>query len=347
MTSLIKIESDKLVKAQPSVLAKESLIEDWVSSDPGLLGLNAMVIGRQVSTEHGGYIDLIALDQSGGLIVIELKKDKTPRDVVAQVLDYASWIRTLTTLDVYEIAEQYLGKRLSIAYQEKFGERIPERLNGSHSLLIVAGELDLASRRIVEYLSEEHDLAINTAFFNVFEADGQRWLTTDFLLDQAEVEDRSERKVQPPWSGYYFANVGESEHRAWADMMSYGFIAAGHGAFYSKRLDQLQLGDKVFAYQKATGYVGFGIATSTKKPAAGFDTPNGPLFDQPLEQLGLKDCADNVELAEYVVGIDWKKTYTFAEARTFKGIFANQNIVCKLRDPATMDFLLQEFGVES
>ncbi len=41
-------------------------------------------------TPHGGRVDLLALDSKGALYVIELKRDKTPRDVVAQALDYAS-----------------------------------------------------------------------------------------------------------------------------------------------------------------------------------------------------------------------------------------------------------------
>lgn len=346
MTSLFKVEAGKLVKAQPRTLSRENLIEDWVAADPDLLGLDAIIIGRQVTTDHGKYIDLLALDRSGGLVVIELKKDRTPRDIVAQVLDYGSWIHTLTTPAIYELAERHRKQRLSTLYQEQFGERIPDRLNGSHSMLIVASELDPASRRIVEYLSEEHGVAINTAFFNVFEVDGQEWLTANFLLDQAEVEERSDRKVQPPWSGYYFVNVGEGEHRSWVDMMKYGFVGAGHGEFYSKRLAQLKSGDKIFAYQSGMGYIGCGIVTSAKEPSAEFRTADGLLFDQPLSQPGLKDCADDPELAEYAVGVEWKKTFNFDQAKTFKGAFANQNVVCKLRDPATIDFLIHEFEVE-
>ncbi len=317
-----------------------------MAADPALLGLDAIIIGRQVPTAHRNFIDLLALDRSGGIIIIELKRDRTPRDVVAQTLDYASWVRSLTTPEVYAIAEKFNEQRLSTRFQEHFDEAIPERLNGSHSMLIVAGQLDPTSRRIVEYLSEEHDVAINTAFFNVFRDGDQEWLTTDFLLDQAEVEERSERKVRPPWSGFYFVNAGHGAHRSWADMMQYGFISAGGGRFYSGRLDQLNPGDKIFAYVKGEGYVGHGTVTSAKQPAATFQTSGGPLFEQPLDQPEVKHDADDPDLAEYVVGIAWKDIKNINDARTFKGVFANQNVVCKLRDPATVDFLLREFDVD-
>ncbi|SEN12612.1 hypothetical protein SAMN05216227_10082 [Pseudorhodobacter antarcticus] len=274
------------------------------------------------------------------------KKFATEPEIVAQVLDYASWVRTLTTPEIYERAEKHLGARLVTAFRERFGEGIPERLNATHSMLIVASELDPASKRIVEYLSEEHGVAINTVFFNVFEAEGREWLTTDFLLDQDAVEARSERKVRAPWSGYYFANAGLGDHRSWADMRRYGFISAGGGEFYTKRLQQLSVGDEVFVYDKGNGYIGYGCVSSEAQPASVFMTPDGLLFDQPLAEPRFKRVGQPEDHAEHVVGIEWRKTVESAHAKRFKGAFANQNIVCKLRDEATVDFLIAEFGVE-
>lgn len=347
MTTLFKVQDGRLVRAERRALSQERMIEDWVAADPSLLGLDALIIGRQVATDHGKFIDLLALDRSGGLVIIELKKDRTPRDIVAQILDYATWVRTLTTPAVYELAERHLAGRLAATFQERFGERIPEQLNGNHSMLIVASELDPASRRIVEYLSEEHGVAINTAFFTVFGADGAEWLTTDFLLDQAAVEERSERKVRAPWSGFYFVNAGLGNHRSWKDMRRYGYVQAGGGTFYSGRLDQLSIGDKIFVYHKGAGYIGYGIVTSPKAPASQFETPTGPLFEQPLDGPAIKLRSDDPDLAEYVVGVEWKRTFDADDARTFRGVFANQNVVCRLRDPATVDFLTQEFGVDA
>ena len=345
MTSLYAISDGKLRPATRRALSNEKLIEDWVEADPRLLGLEAMIIGRQVPTDHGKFIDLLAIDATGELIIIELKKDRTPREIVAQVLDYASWVRTLTTPEIYERAERYLSIRLVTAFRERFGEGIPERLNASHSMLIVASELDPASRRIVEYLSEEHGVAINTVFFNVFEADGREWLTTDFLLDQEAVEERSERKVRAPWSGYFFVNAGLGEHRSWIDMRRYGFISAGGGEFYTKRLQQLSVGDEIFVYNKGNGYIGFGIVTSEVQPASEFMTAEGLLFEQPLAEPRFKRVGESAEHAEHVVGIEWQKTFETNQAKWFKGGFANQNIVCKLRDEATVDFLIAEFDV--
>lgn len=345
MTALYQIRDGRLYLTARRPLSQEALIEDWVAENPALVGLDVLIIGRQVQTAQGARVDLLAMDGEGRLIIIELKKDRTPREVVAQVLDYASWVSTLTTLEIHDLAERYLQKRLVAAFRERFDAPIPERLNASHSMLIVASELDPASRRIVEYLSEVHGVGINTVFFNVFEADGQEWLTTDFLLDQEAVVERSERKVRAPWSGYWFVNVGNGEHRAWADMRRYGFTAAGGGEVYSRPLYRLSVGDKIFAYDKGKGYVGYGEVTQEAMPAAEFQTADGPLFEQDLAQPGIKRIGAPPEDAEHVVGVAWHKTCEPSQAKWFKGGFANQNIVCKLYDEATVDFLTTEFGV--
>lgn len=61
-----------------------------IVSAPRLLSEEWMLIGRQESTELGGRIDLLAIAPDASLVLIELKRDRTPRDVVAQALDYAS-----------------------------------------------------------------------------------------------------------------------------------------------------------------------------------------------------------------------------------------------------------------
>ena len=41
-----------------------------------------------------------------------------------------------------------------------------------------------------------------------------------------------------------------------------------------------------------------------------------------------------------------EKTFDRNHGKWFKGAFANQNIVCKLRDQGTVDFLKAEFGLD-
>lgn len=345
MTTLYKIAGEGLIPVQRKTLANEEMLEGWIADNPNIIGLDVLVIGRQLPTDYKGRIDILAIDREGDLIIIELKRDRTPREVVAQVLDYASWVAGLTTKRIHEIAVDKLGKRLETAFLERFDTPLPETLNGNHSMVIVASEFDASSKRIVEYLAEEHGVSINTAFFNMFEENGEQLLATDWLMDQQEVVERSENKKKLPWSGQWYANVGDGSHRSWEDMQKYGFLAAGGKRFYSSRLDQLEVGDPVFVYQKKAGYVGHGTVTSTAVMAKDFEINDASLFDQELAQPNLSHDKDDPEKAEYAVGVKWHKTFPISEAQTFTGAFANQNVVCKLRDPATLEFLKGVFEV--
>ncbi len=81
--------------------------------------------------------------------------------------------------------------------------------------------------------------------------------------------------------------------------------------------------------------------------ASEFETSNGPLFAQALAEPRMKREGEPIENAEWAVGIDWIAELDRSEAKWFKGRFANQNIVCKIRDAATVDFLLAEFNVKA
>ena len=239
-----------------------------------------------------------------------------------------------------------LGRRLESALLERFDTPLPEILNGSHSMIVVASEFDASSKRIVEYLAQEHGASINTAFFNVFEEDGQQLLATDWLMDQQEVVERSGSKKNLPWTGLWYANVGDGSRRSWEDMRKYGVLSAGNGRVYSSRLDQLSVGEPVFAYQEKAGYVGYGTIIRPAMMARDFEVEGRSLLELPLTQPNLAHDKDDPELAEYVVGVEWHKTVPISEAKTFTGVFANQNVVCKLHDPATIECLKREFEVE-
>src|SRR2546426_3079438 len=89
------------IGSQPVSLAKtrlenEDVLEEMIVADPSIISAEFsedwMLIGRQVKTGSGAFIDLLAIAPDASLVVIELKKARTPREVTAQALDYASWI---------------------------------------------------------------------------------------------------------------------------------------------------------------------------------------------------------------------------------------------------------------
>lgn len=165
------------------------------------------------------------------------------------------------------------------------------------------------------------------------------------LRQKSERErDARRKKAAEPWTGYWYVNVDDGAGRSWEDCRRYGFVGASGGARYTDPLQHLSPGDKVYAYQKGKGYVGFGIVDGTARMAKEFVAAGTPLFDLPLAYPGIKKHADDPDKGEWVVPVRWIATVAVADARRFEGAFANQNVVCKLRQPATLAFLAKEFG---
>jgi len=186
-----------LKEIKKSKLELEQHLEDWLEKDISVISNDLLVIGRQVQTDFGGFIDLLCLDYNGDIVIVELKRDKTPREAIAQVLDYASWVKDLSNDEITEIANRYLGEKgpLEKAFKEKFGEELPEIINENHKMLIIASEIDNSTERIIEYLSNTYGVGINAVSFHYFRNDeGKEFLSRVFFIDPRQVNYRTQIK---------------------------------------------------------------------------------------------------------------------------------------------------------
>jgi len=185
---LWEISNDQLNEITQSKLDLESRLETWLDNDISILADDLLVIGRQVSTDYGDKLDLLCIDRNGDLVIVELKKDKTAREVTAQALDYASWVQDLSNERVTEIANGYLliknGSNLENSFRDKFSSELPDLLNAQHNIIIVAAQIDSSSERIIQYLSETYGVRINVATFQYFrDSSGRELLARKFLMD--------------------------------------------------------------------------------------------------------------------------------------------------------------------
>jgi hypothetical protein len=344
---LWQVNGNQLQKIKKSSVDNEKRLQDWIADDPSLLGLDLLVIGREVTT-YSGRIDLLAIDIEGNLVVLELKRDRTPRNVVAQTLDYASWVKNLTNQQILASAQNYLKKPLSVCFSEHFGTALPDELNVNHSMIIVASELDDASERIVQYLVTEHEVNINVIFFNFFQTDSKEIVGRAWLMDPIAVEEQSKSREQFDGTGYYYVNLGDGECRNWEDNVKYGYVGAGQGVRYSRALRKLRPGDKIFAYLKEAGYVGYGQVLEEAVPITKFivETDERPLLEHVTAPLAHRN-KDDLEKCEWAARINWIKTFSREKAKKFTGIFTHPLVVCKLRHPETLQFLEQQFEIKS
>ena len=347
---------EKLDRVQFRRMESEARLEDMLAGDLSVLSPGLMLIGRQIPTAFGKFIDLLAMDRDGNLVIIELKRDRTPRDVVAQALDYASWIDTLTYEQIAEIyAEKNNGERLEAGYEKAFDGSPPEDINEAHRVIIVASELDPGTERIINYLSNSYGVPINTVFFRHFQDSGNEYLTRTWLIDPQEAEVKSSKsagkKKQEPWNGRdFYISLGEYPDQNWDDCRKYGFVSGSGGKWYTQTLDLLFVGARVFVNIPKRGYVGVGIVTETSRPVMDFTVDIGgqtiPILDAPIVAAEMGKHADDLEICPYLVRVEWLKAASRDDAYWEKGLFAIQHTACRLRNQFTLERLTQHFELD-
>jgi hypothetical protein len=331
----------KPAQIRSGTLSSEQQLEEMIVAEPSILSPEWMLIGRQESTVFGGRIDLLAIAPDASLVLIELKRDRTPREIVAQALDYASWLERLEADEVAAIYRRFSsGGDLGAAFQQRFGQPLDaDDLNASHQIIIVAAELDDSTERIIGYLNER-EIPINVLFFQVFEHGTDRLLSRAWMIDPAETQSNAVTSSakggeRQPWNGEVFVSFGGGCD--WEDARKLGFISAGGGNWYTRTLRMLKPNDRIWVRIPGVGYVGVGRVVDAVTPGDAFTVEHEgalkPVFDALRNGDDLRAQAQDPERAEHFVRVQWLDTVSEGQAFDELGLFGNQNTVCKPTTP--------------
>ncbi|MCZ0937604.1 MAG: nuclease [Gemmatimonadota bacterium] len=326
---------DKPTQVASTTLVDERALEDMIVAAPEILSDEWMLIGRQEATDGGGRADLVAIAPDASLILIELKRDKTPRDVIAQTLDYASWLSGISAEDVAAMYERFRpGRSLGNDFRSKFAAELDEdAINETHQLVVVSSIVDSRTERIVRYLTDL-DVPINLLSFDVFEHGETQFLSRVWFLDPMEAQANASegtRAEREPWNGEFYACFGHDETRSWGEAVQYGFLSAGGGGWYSGTLSLLAKGSRVWVKAPTYGFVGVGLVTGPRQSALEFMIDNKPALEVLEEGHYHRECTDDLDRMEYFVPIRWLDHVPIENAVDGVGLFGNQNTVCRPR----------------
>jgi hypothetical protein len=350
---LWRVDGDSVAQVPTSVIASEEHLETIIEARIDILGLGDLFqIGRQVITDFGKHIDLLAIDAAGDLYVIELKKDRTPRQVVAQALEYGFWAQSLSfeaLADLY--SHHHHGDDFDSAFSTHFETDLPEAINTGHHLVVVATGMDRSTEQIIDYV-RGYGVPINVLFFEYLQDGDRAYLARSWLTDpEVEPVVGPAGKKRPPWNGkdFFFLAGGNPKWRSWDDMRRYSFVSAGHGEKYRKQMSNLFEGARVWAYVPSTGYVGVGEVTAAAVGVKDFtvelDGHAVPILEAPqLKAPNMGEGADDPDQSEYVARVRWLDARPTEQAIWEKVMFANPNVVAKLRDPYTLQRLAEGFN---
>ena len=188
----------------------EKVLEDWIEESPQLVfeGEHLAVIGRQSRTEFGKQLDLLAIDRTGATVIIELKRGEAPRDVVAQALEYAAWVSSLSRAELDEIAREYSTKRGGSAesvadlYDLAFSDGAevegseerkssPVTFNHQQRIVIVAEQLPGEVEQTLRYLRTQFGADVTGLVFTVHKAGGDMLISTTMRVGQERQTNRA------------------------------------------------------------------------------------------------------------------------------------------------------------
>lgn len=179
-------------------------LEPWITSNPGIIVSDMAIIGRQVISKSGP-IDLLGIDKSGNLVIIELKRGMLPREALAQAIDYASDAAEWNVEKLGEIASEYCGKTL----EDLFGDVFPDvdienlNVNNTQRIILVGFAVESSLERMIEWLSDGFGVNINAVVLNYIKtSSGDELLSKTSIISEELEKERvqKKRKFQIPMS---------------------------------------------------------------------------------------------------------------------------------------------------
>lgn len=171
-------------------------LEEWIKTKTEILGTDIVIIGQQVYTKSGP-LDFLGIDNNGNLVIVELKRDKLARNVLAQAIDYASDLATWEIDKLSEICISYTGNSLEDHLSANFEniEIDDITINQSQRLLLVGFAIEEPLSRMIEYLSSNFDMAINAIVLNyVKTSNGTELLSRTVTIPEDIAKEKSNKK---------------------------------------------------------------------------------------------------------------------------------------------------------
>jgi hypothetical protein len=177
-------------------LKERSDLQEWIVNEPEILGERLLIIQKEFDgfSETKERLDLLALDTSGNIVIIENKLDDSGKDVVWQALKYVSYCAILKKSEIVEIYQKYLGanenaeEKLSEFFKEDFENIKLNPQDGDQRLILVAANFRKEVTSTVLWL-RDHGVDIKCVRVTPYKDDKRILLDAVQILPVPEVAD--------------------------------------------------------------------------------------------------------------------------------------------------------------
>jgi hypothetical protein len=221
---LHRIDGEKFVEYREQDFTaehQERVLHSWLEKNPDSVVEDGklLIIGREVSTNLGSFIDLLALDRAGNVVVLELKRDRTPRNTLAQALEYASFAEGIDYKKLETILQTYIGDdtadlseyhRLSFGLSE--GEAVS--FNKDQRIVIVGQSITPEIRQTSTYLRKKGLLVTCVEFGYYQTGTGEPLLSSDIVVGKEPSTGPIDSGTKPPTNREAFLKSCDPAGRA-------------------------------------------------------------------------------------------------------------------------------------
>jgi hypothetical protein len=197
-------ENKSLAPCKETEFRKHGILErqdlaKWVEQYPGILGEELLLI----TTEYDRFdktnerLDLLGLDKEGNLVIIELKRDDSGKNVDLQAIKYAAYCSTLTLMDVTNMYVHYQKQKgINVTPEEaqksilEFIENDEfEEINDRPRIILVAKEFRPEVTASVLWL-RKFSLDISCVKWDPYEMEsGKMVISSSVLIPLPEAKD--------------------------------------------------------------------------------------------------------------------------------------------------------------
>jgi hypothetical protein len=180
-------------------IAERRDLEKWVMSSPQILGEDLLIVTNEYDKfdKTKERLDLLALDRDGKLVVIELKREESGRNVELQAVKYAAYCSTLTTDQLVPLRRQFLDRDGKTRTDEQIKSQLIdfisnddfEELDDKPRIMLVAQDFRPEVTASVLWL-RKFDLDISCVRLVPYEIDHERiGIVSSILIPLPEAED--------------------------------------------------------------------------------------------------------------------------------------------------------------
>ncbi|MFE9658391.1 endonuclease NucS domain-containing protein [Micromonospora sp. NPDC006431] len=202
---LFTVDGATAVPAQRISLAEAGLLErqhlqQWVIDHPELIGAGVKVVtfeyGKWVSaggTATADRLDVLGLDRTGRLVVVELKRDRAPDTVTMQAINYAAMVRRFSLDDLADVHAAHLGGSTTaeeaLVQLMEWAEGVSDETLGPPRIVLMAADFGPTVTNTALFLYEA-GIDIRLVRYQLYQtAAGEKVLSVAQLLPVPDAED--------------------------------------------------------------------------------------------------------------------------------------------------------------